>query len=75
MSVTEILNTVRKLGEKEKNEFLAGLGEIDFQDAWDRQIETDIKAGRLDRLARAQTLASLAIWVAAIACGRWIAYL
>lgn len=30
---------------------------------------------RLDRLARAQTLASLAIWVAAIACGRWIAYL
>ena len=30
---------------------------------------------RLDGLARAQTLASLAIWVAAIACGRWIAYL
>jgi len=51
MSVTEILNAVRSLGEKEKNEFLAGLGEIDFQDAWDRQIEADIKAGRLDRLA------------------------
>jgi hypothetical protein len=30
---------------------------------------------RLDRLARVQTLASLAIWVAAVACGRWIAYL
>jgi len=51
VSVTEILNAVRSLGEKEKNEFLAGLGEIDFQDAWDRQIEADIKAGRLDRLA------------------------
>ena len=30
---------------------------------------------RLDSVARAQTLASLALWVAAIACGRWIAYL
>lgn len=29
---------------------------------------------RLDGLARAQTLASLLIWIAAIACGRWIAY-
>jgi len=51
MSVTEILAAVRKLGEKDKNEFLAGLGEIDFRDAWDRQIDTDIKAGKLDRLA------------------------
>jgi hypothetical protein len=30
---------------------------------------------RLDGVARAQTLASLLIWVAAIVCGRWIAYL
>jgi hypothetical protein len=51
MSVAEILNAVRSLGEKEKNEFLAGLSDIDFHDAWDRQIEADIKAGRLDRLA------------------------
>ena len=51
MSVTEILAAVRKLGETEKNEFLAGLGEIDFHDAWDRQIDADIKAGRFDRLA------------------------
>jgi hypothetical protein len=51
MNVAEILNAVRSLGEKEKNEFLAGLGEIDSQDAWDRQIEADIKAGRLNRLA------------------------
>jgi hypothetical protein len=50
MSVTEILAAVRKLGEKDKNGFLTGLGEIDFHDAWDRQIDTDIKAGKLDGL-------------------------
>lgn len=47
--------------------FLAGLNAAAFH-----------ARGGLDRLgllARAQTLASLAIWVAAIACGRWIAYL
>jgi len=38
-------------GRKDKNEFLSGLGEIDFHDAWDRQIDTDIKAGKLDGLA------------------------
>jgi len=57
MSVAEILAAVRKLGEKEKNEFLSGLGEIDFQDAWDRQIEADIQAGKLDRLAEEALLA------------------
>ncbi len=51
MSVTEILAAGRKLGEKDKNEFLSGLGEIDFHDAWDRQIDADIKAGKLDGLA------------------------
>ena len=30
---------------------------------------------RLDRLARAQTLVSLGLWIAVIICGRWIAYL
>jgi hypothetical protein len=30
---------------------------------------------RLDGVARAQVLASLLIWLAAIVCGRWIAYL
>jgi hypothetical protein len=29
---------------------------------------------RLDRLARLQMLASTLLWLAAIACGRWIAY-
>jgi hypothetical protein len=30
--------------------------------------------GRRDRLARAQTVLSLGIWLAVIICGRWIAY-
>ena len=28
----------------------------------------------LDRVARAQTLLSLGLWIAVIICGRWIAY-
>jgi hypothetical protein len=31
--------------------------------------------GRLDALARAQTVLSLGLWIGAIICGRWIAYL
>jgi hypothetical protein len=31
--------------------------------------------GRADGLARAQTVLSAGLWLAAIACGRWIAYL
>ena len=31
--------------------------------------------GRCDGLARAQTAISLGLWLAAIICGRWIAYL
>jgi hypothetical protein len=31
-------------------------------------------AARLDRIARAQTLLSLGVWLAVIVCGRWIAY-
>jgi hypothetical protein len=30
---------------------------------------------RLDALARAQTIASLGLWLAVMICGRWIAYL
>lgn len=29
---------------------------------------------RLDRLARAQTILSLGLWIAVMICGRWIAY-
>ncbi len=50
MSVAEIIDAVRELSENEKGEFLDRLMEIDFEDAWDRQIEVDAKAGRLDHL-------------------------
>lgn len=32
------------------SEFLDQLRDIDFEDAWDRQIEADATAGRLDEL-------------------------
>ncbi|PYK98165.1 MAG: hypothetical protein DME32_14685 [Verrucomicrobia bacterium] len=41
---------MKKLPEAEKGEFLQRLAEIDFDDGWDRQIETDAKAGRLDHV-------------------------
>jgi hypothetical protein len=49
-SVAEILEAVRRLPSDKKGEFLDGLREIDFEDVWDRQIEADAKAGRLDPL-------------------------
>ena len=51
MSVTEILAAVRKLDEHEKNQFLEGLCDIDFNDAWDLRMELDTKSGKLDFLA------------------------
>ena len=48
--MTEILEAVKQLPEEQKGEFLDRLREIDFEDAWDRQIEADAKAGRLDPL-------------------------
>ena len=50
MSVTELIEAVKELSEEQKGEFLERLAEIDFDDAWDRQIEADAKAGRLDPL-------------------------
>ena len=52
MSVVELIDAVKELSESEKGEFLDRLMEIDFEDAWDRQIEADAKAGRLDHLWR-----------------------
>jgi hypothetical protein len=49
-TVTEIIDAVKRLDERQKGEFLEKLAEIDFDDAWDRQIEADAKAGRLDTL-------------------------
>lgn len=49
-TITEIIEAVKKLPEDEKGEFLERLADIDFDDVWDRQIEADAKAGKLDRL-------------------------
>ena len=49
-TVTEIIEAVKSLGIEEKGEFLNRLSEVDFDDAWDRQMEADAQAGRLDPL-------------------------
>jgi len=49
-TVAEILEAVKHLPLDKKGEFLDGLREIDFEDVWDRQLEADAKAGRLDPL-------------------------
>jgi hypothetical protein len=49
-TVTEILEAVKQLPEEKKGEFLDRLREIDFEDAWDRRMEADAKAGRLEPL-------------------------
>ena len=49
-SIDEIIEAIKNLSEKEKAVFLERLVEIDFDDEWDRQMEEDVKAGRLDRL-------------------------
>jgi hypothetical protein len=49
-TVSEIIQAVKQLNEEEKSEFLAKLADVDFDTAWDRQIEADAKAGRLDFL-------------------------
>jgi len=49
-SVAEIISAVKDLSEQEKGEFLERLAEIDFDEGWDRQIEADVKVGRLDDL-------------------------
>jgi hypothetical protein len=51
-TVGEIIEAVKKLPEREKSEFLERLADVDFDDAWDRQIEADTKAGKLDPLWR-----------------------
>ena len=51
-TVAEIIDAVKHLNEGEKDEFLDRLREIEFEDAWDRQMEVDAKAGKLDFLVR-----------------------
>jgi len=51
-TVAEVIDAVRHFTEEEKDEFLAQLREIAFEDAWDRQMEQDAAAGRLDFLVK-----------------------
>jgi hypothetical protein len=51
-TVSEIIDAVKHLTENEKEEFLEKLREIEFEDAWDRQMQADAKAGKLDFLVR-----------------------
>ena len=48
--VAEIIAAVKKLPAAQKSEFLEELRDVDFEDAWDKQIDSDAKAGRLDKL-------------------------
>ena len=49
-TVVEIIEAVKKLTSNQKSEFLSKLAKIDFDDAWDKQIEADANARRLDFL-------------------------
>ena len=49
-TVAEIIEAVKHLDEREKGEFLEKLKEVDFDDAWDRQMKADAAAGKFDRL-------------------------
>jgi len=51
-TVTEIIDAVKHLSDEEKDEFLEKLREIEFEDAWDRQMQADAKAGKLEFLVR-----------------------
>jgi hypothetical protein len=49
-TVAEINEAVKKLDERQKGEFVARLAEVDFDEAWDRQMKADAAAGKFDRL-------------------------
>ena len=49
-TVADILAAVKQLPEEQKGELLERLRELDFEDPWDREIQADAKAGRLDPL-------------------------
>ena len=49
MSVAEILQELPKLRVAERDEVRRRLAELE-DDAWDRQIEADANAGKLDKL-------------------------
>ena len=43
---------MKRLTEDEKDEFFAKLREIEFEDAWEPQMQTDAKTGKLEFLVR-----------------------
>jgi hypothetical protein len=49
-TVTEIIEAVKRLDERQKGEFLQKLADVDFDDAWDRRIEADAASGALDKM-------------------------
>ena len=49
-SVPDIEQAIRQLSPEELAEFRGWFAEFDG-DAWDRQLETDVQAGRLDKFA------------------------
>ena len=56
-SVKEIESAITRLSSEELNVFRTWFRDFDA-DAWDREIEADVAAGRLDRFA-AEALADL----------------
>lgn len=48
-TVTEIIEAVKKLPQVQKDEFLERLRQLELDDVWDRQIDADARAGKLDR--------------------------
>lgn len=49
MTITELEQAVTKLSEEELIRFRAWFDEY-YADMWDKQIESDVKSGRLDAL-------------------------
>lgn len=56
-SVTEIQQAVRELGDSDLESLRCWFDEY-FADAWDRRVEADAEAGKLDKLAE-EALADL----------------
>lgn len=50
MSLVELENAVKALGDHEFGEFTRWIDEL-AAERWDRRIAADVAAGRLDRLA------------------------
>ena len=50
-SVQEIVEAIRKLEPSEREALRAGFAGFDAE-AWDRELDADVPAGRLDRLAQ-----------------------